>query len=342
MFKHYKIILLIIISVLLLSCSKDDLGRFVIKKMKPDYDFTNDSLPKAPDYSNVNEWLFHQDKGLEVDIFYIHPTTYFSPKNWNQSLDDTITINRTMKHPVKKQLTPFYNLGNIYAPKYRQANFYSFIDNTQNGKQSIDLAYQDVLNSFNYYLDNLNKKRPFILVGHSQGSRYIIKLMKKISNDKNLESKLIAAYAIGWPITEKYIADNPEIKICTDSSMTGCIISWNTEGKRILYSIVKEKSISVNPLSWTTDLQKIEKEKHKGAVFFYENRTDTIYNYVSAQNNEKGALIISKPPNLKDLWMPLKYGNYHTNDFNIFYINIQENAKHRISTYFKNNTIEIE
>ena len=32
-----------------------------------------------------------------------------------------------------------------------------------------DLAFEDVLNSFNYFIENFNNDKPFIIMAHSQG-----------------------------------------------------------------------------------------------------------------------------------------------------------------------------
>ena len=48
---------------------------------------------------------------------------------------------------------------------------YSYID-TVNGYKAYDLAFKDVLQSFKYFLNNINNNNFFILVGHSQGTNH--------------------------------------------------------------------------------------------------------------------------------------------------------------------------
>ncbi len=328
-----KFFIYVFLLLIITSCSKESIGRWLIRDMKPKYDFSSDSIPSPPDYTNKDSWLIYENKNKPVDIFYIYPTAYYSPTNWNQALDFKPTLQRTLKYSVRKQLYIFKDLGNVYAPIYRQANLYAFIDNKGNGEKAINLAYNDIKNAFDYYIKNINKHKPFILVGHSQGSLIILRLLEEYQYTKIL-NRMIVAYAVGWPLTKNYLEKNPKLKVCKDSCQTGCIISWNTEGKHKLYSLVKKPSVSVNPLSWRTDNKAVDKSKHLGAVFVYRNGSDTIYNYTSAQNIN-GRLVIPKPDNVKDLWMPFKWGNYHVNDYSIFYFNIQKNAKDRIRCFWK-------
>ena len=331
-----RVFFLLFLSVLLFqSCSKDDIGRYAIRKQNPNYGFSLNKEPKEPDYSDDSSWLVKKDINETIDIFYVYPTSYYSPKNWNAEIGDSSVIKRLQKFTFKKQLNIFDSIGNIYVPQYRQASLYSFIDNTGNGQKAIDLAYSDVRRAFYYFIEHFNHHKPFILVGHSQGSRHLLELMKEISKDNNIKNRIVAVYAVGWPLTVKYLEENPQIKACHYPSQTGCVISWNTEGKHKLYSVVKEQSVSVNPLNWLTDSTFAPKEMNKMSIFVSKQKIDTFYNYVSAQNIN-GHLIISKPDNIKDIWMPFKYGNYHVHDYSMFYQNIRENAILRKKCFWKN------
>jgi len=221
----YQRIAVLLLLVVLYGCSKETIGRVFMKKMKPRYDFTLDRAPASPDYSDSASWIVLDGDSLDVDIFYLHPTTYLKPDNWNQDINDTSTINFTMRNPtIKAQLSVFRGVGNIYAPNYRQATIYSFMDVKDNGKKALDLAYSDVEHAFYYYLEHFNKGKPFIIESHSQGAMHTMRLLKKIFKDEQIRKKIVAVYALGWPVTEMYLEKNPEVKLCEDSSQTGCLI----------------------------------------------------------------------------------------------------------------------
>ena len=327
--------ILFAVFILFQSCSKDSIGRYKLRHQNPNIAFSIENAPAKPDYSQNSNWLVKKNINETIDVFYVYPTAYYSPKNWNQSLGDSNVIKRLNKFTFKKQLNIFDGIANLYVPQYRQASLYSFADNKGNGEQAIDLAYEDVRNAFYYYLEHFNNHKPFILAGHSQGSKHLLKLLKEISLIPNINNKIVTVYALGWPVTETYLKENKNVKMCEDSTQTGCVISWNTEGKHKLYSLVKEPSVSVNPLNRTTGGELADRSMHKGAIFVSRTKIDTVYNCVSAQN-KKGHLIISKPDNIKDIWMPFKYGNYHVHDYSMFYFNIRENAEYRKRLYWKN------
>lgn len=330
-----RILYLIFISIFIFqSCTKEGMGRYVMRKQKPSKAFSVNNIPVKPDYSNDSSWYVKNNINETIDIFYVYPTLYLSPDNWNADCGDTIVQKRFEKFTVRKQLNIFEGLGNIYVPKYRQASLYCFIDNNDDGEKAIDLAYTDVRRAFFYYMENYNNGKPFMLVGHSQGSRHLLELLKEISKNPKIKNKIIATYAIGWPVTKAYLKENTEIKMCNDPCQTGCVISWNTEGKHRIISLVEEPSVSVNPLTWKIDSVLAPKTMHKGAVFISPTNVDTTYNWVSAQNID-GRLIISKPDNVKEIWMPFKYGNYHVQDFSMFYFNIKENAALRKKCFWK-------
>ena len=88
----------------------------------------------------------------------------------------------------------------------------------------------DVTAAFEYYLQHYNKGRPFILVGHSQGSAVLKFLLSDyMKSHPDVYKRMIAAYVVGQSITPQYLAQNPHLKFGTGPDDTGVILSWNTE-----------------------------------------------------------------------------------------------------------------
>lgn len=329
----YQRIAVLLLLFVLYGCSKESIGRVFMKKMKPRYDFTLDRAPAKPDYADSASWIVLGGDSLDVDIFYVHPTTYLKPDNWNQDIEDTITNNFTIRNPIiRTQLSVFKGIGNIYAPNFRQATIYSFMDVKDNGEKALDLAYSDVERAFYYYFEHFNEGKPFIIESHSQGAMHTMRLLTKIFEDEQISKKIVAIYALGWPVTKSYLKKNPKVKLCEDSSQTGCLVGWLTEGERPVYSMVKEPSDAVNPLTWKTDTIFAPARLNRGAVLFFDDRVDTVLNYVSARI-DKGVVKVSKPPHRKELYTPFMRGNYHMYDYGFFYTNIRDNAKQRIKSF---------
>ena len=131
-----------------------------------------------------------------VDCFYVYPTVDSGP-GANENIDAPhpaeISVTRT-------QAAPFGTLCNMFAPLYRQSTLRSLFSPTDRAP-SAALAYGDVQDAFRYYLGHLNQGRPFILLGHSQGSGVLTQLMSQmIDPNPGLRRQMISAIVPGWPI----------------------------------------------------------------------------------------------------------------------------------------------
>lgn len=334
-----KIISYSIIFTLLQSCSY----KALLQLVKPPRSFSEKAAPIAPDYSENRAWhlIDIADNKKKADVFFVHPTTYIKGKKWNQDLNDSIVNFRTRVLSLQFQAAIFYQDYRVFAPKYRQAIVYSFVDKKDNGKQALELAYQDVKKAFLYYWQHHNKGRPFILASHSQGTYHSLRLLKELQNDSLFRSKLIVAYMVGWPIKATFFAKNTQLSACTTATQVGCLASWNTEGYEPKMSLAREvypqdSIYCINPLSWQTNEKYVSKNLNLGSLQQnkIEKKTEIILYYCDAKVIN-GVVKISKPANQKELQMPMGKDNYHLYDYTFFYENIRQNAKVRTGSYFK-------
>lgn len=332
-----KLFLLAISLMLSTSCSRLSLMVFI----KPPAKFKAEKIPPAPNYAENKAWhkWRMRDESKATDVFYVHPTTYITGKGWNQDLEDAHVNWRTRVLPINYQAKTFYDDCRMFIPKYRQAIFYSFVDKKENGKQALDVAYEDVRAAFYYYIEHLNNGRPFIFASHSQGSYHSQKLLAEVLQDPMIKSKLVVAYVVGWPIKESYVEEHTAIEVCSTSTQTGCLVSWNTERGDPKLSLVQEVAegeavVCVNPLSWGLDSTYIPKSKNMGALQHNKKaKKDELTLFYCGATIENGALKISLPPNQSQLQMPMGKGNYHLYDYNFFFQNIKQNAKDRIQAH---------
>ncbi len=157
------------------------------------------------DYSDEYNWAsIPQELSKKIDVFYVYPTIYADsfPKNMRIN-------NEKARSQAKRMLIVqggvFIESANIFAPYYRQESMmakFEFDDSEKSIDESYLLGYRDIEEAFIYYMDYLNNGRPFILVGHSQGTAVLIDLMKSKFDNKELQKKLIAAYIIGYSVTK--------------------------------------------------------------------------------------------------------------------------------------------
>ena len=82
----------------------DSIRRFTASLTVPKFDFDGSLIGEPIDYSNLDFWAAHPKKldgadvsptgfnfdrqeDAEVDVFFVHPTTFISSSNWNQSIE---------------------------------------------------------------------------------------------------------------------------------------------------------------------------------------------------------------------------------------------------------------
>ncbi len=328
--------------IFLLSCS----GKIHPAASSPGTFVSQNGLP---DYSNLQYWAAHPWKydlsdsvpaalkdayspDSSADVFFLHPTTLidYSITTWNASIDDAALNLKTDMSSILYQASVFNESCRVFAPRYRQAHIRAFYIAKEEAQQYFDIAYADIKKSFEHYLENYNNGRPIIIASHSQGALHAGRLLKEFFEGKPLQEKLVCAYVIGLPIPDNYFSS---LYPCKDSLSTGCFVGWRTFKSGYEPEFVKEekfKSIVINPLSWTSDNNNVPASFNKGGVLKNFNKIET--HVVSAQVHNN-VLWTSKPDVFGKIFLTNK--NYHIGDINLFYMNIRENAKARINSYFK-------
>jgi Protein of unknown function (DUF3089) len=206
-----------------------------------------------------------------------------------------------------------------------------FYDDTARAKQAFELAYSDIKKAFIHYLDYYNQGRPIIIASHSQGTTHAKRLIKEFFDGQTLKNRLVVAYLVGIYVDKNQFATIP---VCRDSLQTGCFVSWRTfrrdyEGPSYI-SLEPGTATVVNPLTWTTDTVIAPKSLNKGAVLYKYNKVFPHTNDAQVRGN---ILWISKPKFPGGVLYKSK--NYHVGDINLFYMNIRQDVRRRISLFWK-------
>lgn len=305
----------------------------------------------VPDYSNLDYWAAHPwkkdpsdslPKALQknfttdsaVDIFFLHPTTFGDKtmqKGWNANIDDSAINHKTDYTTILYQASIFNAAGRVFAPRYRQANYYAYFPtDTAKAIAAFDTAYDDVKAAFEYYLAHYNNGRPFIIASHSQGTTHAKRLIKECIDGKPLQNRMVVAYLAGMPIELDYFHNIPA---CTNPNQTGCICSWRTFREGHTDSFVnKEKftAIVTNPLTWDTAQTSVDRFENKGAVLQKFNKLKP---NVAGATVHNGVLWTNRPHFFGSIF--LKNPNYHIADYNLYYLSVRENAQQRINAFWK-------
>ncbi len=340
-----------LISILLLALLGSCSGKYTPNILT--IPFSRELTPTEPDYKELSNWAVLPDKednadrvprckgckdeqpNAEVDVFFIHPTLYLDTtaksNQWNADVTDEVLNAKIDGSTILYQASVFNGAGKIYAPRYREAHLSAYYTKEKkDANQAFDLAYSDVKRSFQYYLDHWNNGRPLIIAAHSQGTTHAIRLLQEFFDGKPMTDQLVAAYLIGIPVYDTLFT---HLKICNDSTDIGCFVTWRTFAQNYFppgYVIPKHDAVCTNPLTWRNDDAYAPYRHNKGGILKNFNR---IIPHISDAQVKDGVVRIDRPHFF--LTPFFRYTNYHIVDYNLFYMNIRENAQLRVRKYLE-------
>lgn len=175
---------------------------------------------------------FKADPNAPIDCFYIYPTVSLDP--FTQS--DLIAGPEELS-VVKTQFARFGAKCRLFAPMYRQFSLGALRARMSGGAavptrgSPLD-AVQDVDDAWAWYLANENKGRGVVLVGHSQGSGQLIRMISAHVDGQPAQAKLVSAIILGGSVQVPKGKDVggafKSIPACHAPDQTGCVISYST------------------------------------------------------------------------------------------------------------------
>lgn len=288
------------------------------------------------DYSKSNSWAqLPANIDKSIDVFYVYPTLFGGTGEMIMDITK-LEMQSKVKAVLLKQASVFDVDCDIYAPYYRQMAMDGLSLSDKERDKYLRIGRDDVEQAFEYYMDNYNNGRPFILAGHSQGSMQLISLLKNKFKNKKLMDKLVAAYIIGYSVTDEDLAECSWLKISQSADELGAIITYNTQSPQAKASpVLLPKAQCVNPLSWKSTTEYASSDLNLGGVFFKDNgEIDTlINNFADAQISAEGAIITNIING--DLYNNPSFpeGVYHVYDYSFYYNNLKQNVTTRVNAY---------
>lgn len=326
----------------------------------PSVSYKEDRTTPGPDYSRPEMWIARPDilsspalwtpTGVppagapRVSVFFIHPTSYLDKRHWNAPLDDRESQDRAALF-VRSQASAFNGVGEIWAPKYRQATVGAFLTGRDDAKFAIDFAYRDVRAAFDAFLKQAPSDRPIILAAHSQGSFHLARLLAERVAGTPLAKRIVAAYVVGWPLSATIDVPRLGLPVCETAEQSGCLLAWQSFAEpaepRQLLDIYDASAgpngrsragtpiVCVNPITGIA----------RGAASAKANLGSLIPNFaltaaemkpgmVPAHCDSHGFLLIGEDvPEMPPYVLP--GNNYHVFDYALFWANIRADAERR-------------
>jgi hypothetical protein len=170
-------------------------------------------------------------KDPSVDCFYVYPTV-----SRDQGMNSDLNPGGgEEKAAVVVQFARFSGVCRTYVPIYRQmtlaavAAFSAGADITEPAK----IAYADVAAAWRNYLATKNNGRPFVLIGHSQGSALLQQLIaREIETNPAVAARMKLAILPGYNLLVpqgKLVGGTfKKTPLCSAPGQTGCAISYTS------------------------------------------------------------------------------------------------------------------
>ena len=187
-----------------------------------------DATVIAADGSMTRE-VFRADPDAPIDCFYVYPTVSTDP-----GLNSSMVIKAEERTVVLHQFARFGSRCRLYAPKYRQITLAGLTARLGGQVMPGDptTGYHDVLDAWNEYLSHDNRGRGVVLIGHSQGSSVLLKLIAAEIDGKPVQAKLVSAILMGTSVQIPKGADVggtfKSIPLCRSAAQTGCVITFSS------------------------------------------------------------------------------------------------------------------
>jgi len=170
---------------------------------------------------------FRPAKAPPVDCFYVYPTV-----SRDATLNADMEPGPAEASVAAAQLARFASVCRTFAPLYRQVTLAGIMRRFEGKPAAGDyaMAYGDVLAAWRNFLAARNDGRPFVLIGHSQGTLHLQQLLAREIEGKPIARSMVSALLIGFntlvPEGKTVGGTFKSTPLCTRPAQTGCIVAY--------------------------------------------------------------------------------------------------------------------
>jgi hypothetical protein len=163
----------------------------------------------------------------KVDCFYVYPTV---------SDDEGALADRSIDPELRSialyQAARYSRDCRVYAPVYRQLTLRAIGNPASVTPEQAQIPYADVRSAWREYLGRFNKGRGVILIGHSQGTFHLRRLIAdEVDRKRSVRRRLVAAYLLGGNVLVKDGEDDGgdfrNVPACRSNTQLGCVVAFS-------------------------------------------------------------------------------------------------------------------
>lgn len=332
----------------------------------PGTEFRDVPMPAGANYGQASLWIARPDIAnnpslwlpggmprsnapARASVFFVHPTSFTERGAWNAPVDHAESRNLAELF-VRSQASAFNAIGQVWAPRYRQATFGAFLTNDGNATRALDFAWRDVVAAYEQFLREAPADRPIILAAHSQGSMHLMRLLQERVRGAPEAARVAAVYLVGWPVSLS--ADLPALPFpaCQAAAQTGCVLSWMSYAEPADPSQILDvwdetngprgarrgsEMLCTNPLTGARSGQ-AGADRNAGTLIPNEQMTEATLRpgAVAARCGPRGILLVGEQESLPEMGpYALPGNNYHVYDYALFWANVRADAERRLAAF---------
>jgi len=278
------------------------------------------NVPAAPDYTAQSAW-FTVERGASADIFYICSTETDDYTLNGKECHFANAVDTASCASITAEMKGVDSLlsgnCNFYSPYYRQITMESYTDSLLMHERIL-VAEEDIRAAFQHYLKLSD--RPFVLAGFSQGAQLAVTLLKEMTDP--VYERMVAAYVIGWYISEEDLAASKYIVPARGATDTGVTVCYNSvRSPDCINPVISGRTaVGINPVNWRTDETPAPMENGLTA------HLDTLSHHVLVDGYTDSSYIML--PYFPD-------GCYHKFEIPWYHDSLRKNIQDRVDAYFR-------
>jgi len=166
------------------------------------------------------------DRPAKIDCFYVYPTVSDQPTPFA-----TRAIDPEIRSIALYQAARYSQHCRVFAPVYRQATV-AGLGGIRGTSAEAERAYNDVRSAWRTYLRKFNKGRGVVIMGHSQGTFVLRRMVREEVDPKpKVRRKLVSAILLGGNVTVRkggdVGGDFKHIRACRSKRQLGCVIAFS-------------------------------------------------------------------------------------------------------------------
>ena len=166
-----------------------------------------------------------------IDCFYVYPTV--SDQKRPQA---TKVVDDVLRSIALYQAARYSRDCRVYAPVYRQVTIQGLTDPDSVTRAMREQGYADVRQAWRTYLRRFNRGRGVVLMGHSQGTFVLRRLIREeIDPHRKMRRKVVSAILLGGNVLVKKGSDRggdfKKMRACRAPRQTGCIVAFSAFGE---------------------------------------------------------------------------------------------------------------